>query len=65
MTCLGPYYLIQYSGEPFYKKIKQGLSLIKGINQNLTILTEDSHAALVIIKKYSECGKVLVDHRIK
>jgi len=28
----------------------QGLSLIKGTNQNLTTLTEDSRAALVIIK---------------
>lgn len=47
MTCLNPYYLIQYSGELFYKQIKQGFSLIKGVNQSLTTLTKDSRAALV------------------
>ena len=53
MTCLCPYYSIQYNGEVFYKKIKQGFSLIKGINQNLTTLTEDSRAALVKIKEFT------------
>jgi hypothetical protein len=48
MTCLGPVYLIQYSGELLYIKIKQGFSLIAGTNQNLTTLTEDSRATIVI-----------------
>lgn len=47
MTCLNPSYLIQYSGELFYIQIKQGLSLIKGVNQSLTTLTKGSRAALV------------------
>ena len=59
MTCLSPYYLLQYSGELFYKKIKQGFSLIEGTNQYLTTLTEDSRAALVIIKYYARRGKVI------
>lgn len=37
----------------------QGLSLIKGTNQNLTTLTEDSRAALVNKKKYSKRGKII------
>jgi len=44
----------------------QGLSLIKGTNQNLTTLTEDSRAALVIKQRfcgtsvyYSKRGKII------
>jgi hypothetical protein len=37
----------------------QGLSLIKGTNQNLTTLTEDSRAAHVYIYIYSKRGKII------
>lgn len=72
MTCLDPVYLIQYDGELLYIcKIKQGFSLINGTNQNLTILTEDSRAALV--RKINPKTKIIIqevvrlfaDHRIK
>ena len=60
MTCLNPYYLIQYSGEQFRLKTKQGFSLIKGTNQNLATLTEDSRAALVqVYNLYTKRGKVI------
>jgi hypothetical protein len=67
MTCLDPYYLIQYSGE-LLKKIKQGFASINGVNQCLTTSTKDSRAALVIYfivktcvftNKYSKRGKVI------
>ena len=71
MTCLYPVYLILYNGELLYIKIKQGFSLIYGTNQNLTILTEDSRAALVrkINSKtkniIQEVVRLFADHRIK
>lgn len=42
----------------------QGLSLIKGINQNLTTLTEDSRAALVM-SHIPNVVRLFADHRIK
>lgn len=72
MTCLNPYYLIQCSRELFYKQIKQGFSLITGVNQNLTTLTKDSRAALVqfvVIKTHTKSiqnvVRLFADHRIK
>jgi hypothetical protein len=41
------------------KQIEQGFSLIEGTNQDLTTLTEDSRAALVINKYYARRGKVI------
>ena len=72
MTCLNPYYLIRCTRELFYKQIKQGFSLIRGVNQSLTTLTKDSRAALVQFvvikartKSIQNVVRLFADHRIK